>query len=96
MQDRYFRGYACAMNRQKMVIGSVLFLIVGLTWIVSFWNGSLGFSAAHPVAGSKFSIDVAVTGWPALGGVALTILGAILLLLSAVLSIIDLATARRT
>lgn len=95
MRGRYSRDYPYPMNHQKMVIGSVLFLVVGLTWIVSFWNGSLGFSAAHPVAGSKFSIDIAVTGWPALGGVALTILGAILLLLSAVLSVIDLATARQ-
>lgn len=83
------------MHRQKMVIGATLFLAVGLIWIVSFWNGSAGFSVAHPVAGSKFSLDVAVTGWPALGGLTLTVLGFALLLVCAVLSIVDLATARR-
>ena len=82
------------MNRQKMVIGATLFLAVGLIWIVSFWNGSVGFSVAHPVTGSKFSMDIAVTGWPALGGFTLTVLGAVLLLVSAVLSVVDLAAAR--
>jgi hypothetical protein len=83
------------MNRQKMVISATLFLAFGITWIVSFWNGSAGFSLAHPVAGSKFSLDIAVTGWPALGGFTLTVLGAAQLLICAVLSIVDLATARR-
>ena len=83
------------MNRQKMIIGATLFLAVGLTWIMSYWNGTVGFNAAHPVAGSKFSMNIAVTGWPALGGFTLTVLGAALLLVCAVLSIIDIASARK-
>ncbi len=83
------------MNRQKMVVASTLFLALGIAWIISFWNGHVGFVASQPVTASKFSMDITVTGWPALGGFALTILGALLLLVSAVMSIVDLATARR-
>jgi galactitol-specific phosphotransferase system IIC component len=83
------------MNRQKMIIGAALFLAVGIGWIISFWHGDAAFAAAHPVAGSKFSLNIEVTGWPALGGFTLTVLGAALLLLCAVLSVVDLATARR-
>jgi uncharacterized membrane protein len=83
------------MNRQKMVLAATIFLIAGVSWIVSSWNGNAGFAVAHPVAGSKFSLDVAVTGWPALGGVTLTVLGVALLLVCAVLSVVDIATARR-
>lgn len=83
------------MNRQKMIIGATLFLALGIAWIMTYWNGSVGFSAAHPVAGSQFKMDVVVTGWPALGGIALTIVGGVLLLVSAVMSIIDVAGARR-
>ena len=83
------------MNRQKMIVGATLFLVVGLTWIMSYWNGTVGFNAAHPVAGSKFSMNAAVTGWPALGGFSLTVLGVVLLLICAVLSMIDLANAHK-
>lgn len=83
------------MNRQKMIIGATLFLIIGVIWITSYWNGNVGFAVAHPVAGSKFSMNIAVTGWPALGGFSLTVLGAALLLVSAVLSVIDVATTHR-
>lgn len=84
------------MNRQKMIVGAAVFLAVGLGWMMSFWNGTMGFSAAHPVAGSKFSMNIAVSGWPALGGVALTATGLLLLLVAAVMSIVDLAASART
>lgn len=83
------------MNREKLTLGSVLFLAIGVTWIISFWNGSVGFNAAHPVAGSKFAMDVTVTGWPALGGVVLSGIGVIMLLFTAVMAVIDIASARR-
>ncbi|ABF40877.1 hypothetical protein Acid345_1876 [Candidatus Koribacter versatilis Ellin345] len=83
------------MNREKMVLGSVVFLALGIAWITSFWNGSMGFNAAHPIAGSSFAMNVTVTGWPALGGVTLTALGAVLLVVAAVLCVVDIATAKR-
>jgi len=83
------------MNRQKMIIAATVALAIGLAWVMSYWNGSAGFNVAAPVSGTKFSLNVEVTGWPALGGVALTAFGALLLLASAVTSIVDLATARR-
>lgn len=83
------------MNRQKMIIASVLFLTIGFIWITTYWKGSVGFSAAHPVAGSQFSMNISVSGWPALGGVAITSLGTILLVVVAVLSVVDIAIARR-
>ena len=81
------------MNLKKMLIGSVIFLAAGAAWIVSFWNGSVGFGEAHPVEGSKLSVQFVVTGWPALGGVALTLIGTILLLGCAVMAVFDLARA---
>lgn len=83
------------MNREKLIVGSVLFLAIGLAWIISYWNGSIGFNAAHPIAGSVFSMNITVTGWPALGGVLLSLLGALLLLFSGVVAVIDIASARR-
>ncbi len=83
------------MNRQKMILGAVLFLAIGIVWITSYWNGSVGLSAAHPVAGSTFTMNITVTGWPALGGVLLSVLGAVLLLISAVMAVVDIAGARR-
>ena len=78
-----------------MTIGSALFLAIGVAWIISFWNGSMGFSFAQPVAGSKFAMDITVTGWPALAGVVLTVIGAIMLIVSAVMAVYDLSTAGR-
>ena len=83
------------MNRQRMIIGAALLLGVGVVWITSYWNGSFGFAVGHPIAVTKLSLNVAVTGWPALGGGFLTVLGVILLVLSAILSVIDLVSARK-
>ncbi len=83
------------MHREKLTLGSILFLALGIAWITSFWNGSVGFTAGQPVAASKFAMDVSVTGWPALGGVVLCAVGAIMLLVCAVMSMVDIASARR-
>ncbi|HEY3929792.1 MAG TPA: hypothetical protein VGL89_15580 [Candidatus Koribacter sp.] len=83
------------MNRQKMIIVATVALALGLVWLVSYSNGTAGFNVANPVAGSKFSVSLITTGWPALGGMALTVVGVLLLLASAVTSIVDLAIARR-
>ncbi len=83
------------MHREKLTLASIVFLAIGLAWIISFWNGSVGFSAAHPVTASKFAMDVTVTGGPALGGIALTVIGAVMLLFCAVMAVVDIASARR-
>lgn len=84
-----------AMNRQKMIIVATVALALGLAWILTYSHGNAGFDVAHPVAGSKISVNLQTTGWPALGGVALTVFGALLLLISAVTSVVDIATERR-
>ena len=83
------------MNREKLTLCGVLFLVIGLSWIMSYWNGSAGFSTAHPVVESKLTINVVASGWPALGGMFLSIVGALTLIVDAVLAVMDLATAKR-
>lgn len=83
------------MNREKLTIGSVLFLAIGIVWITSYWNGTVGFTAGAPVSAVTMSMNVTVTGWPALGGILLTLVGVVMLLCSGVIAVMSIATAKR-
>jgi hypothetical protein len=78
-----------------MLVASVVFIILGLAWIMSYWNGSAGFVASYPASNMKLSLNVAVTGWPALGGLTFTVIGAVLLLVCAGLAIREVISMHR-
>ena len=70
------------MRSERVLIGSVLFLAVGLGLIFGFCNGTTGFSFGYPFSATSLHIDITTTGVPALAGMALTGFGCLLLLLS--------------
>ncbi len=60
------------MRSERVLIGSVLFLAVGLGLIFGFCNGTTGFSFGYPFSATSLHIDITTTGVPALAGMALT------------------------
>ena len=83
------------MKTEYWVIVSVVLLGVGIGWLASYWNGSMAFNAAYPLAGSTFVFNVKNTGSSALFGVLFTVLGALLLLLTLVGAIVRVASERK-
>lgn len=68
------------MRSERPLIASVVFLATGLSLIFGYFNGASSFNAAYPLASSALHIDITTNGPAALGGIALTALGLLLLL----------------
>ncbi len=68
------------MRSERPLIAAVLFLAAGLSLIFSYCNGASNFNAAFPMAASVFHLDITTAGPAALGGIALTALGVLLLI----------------
>jgi hypothetical protein len=72
------------MSGQRVLLGSVVVLAVGLSLIFGYCHGTVGFSAASSLAGCSLQVAITTTGTPALFGVALTLAGLVLLMWAAV------------
>jgi hypothetical protein len=68
------------MKSDGPLILAVLFLASGLTIIFSYGIGSAGFNAAYPFSAANLNLSIATTGPAAMGGLALTALGLLVLL----------------
>jgi hypothetical protein len=67
------------MKSERPLIGAVLCLAAGLALIFGYCTGTTSLNAAYPLASSAVHIDFAATGPAALGGLALSALGMLLL-----------------
>ena len=84
------------MNTERSVIASILFLGLGLGLILGFChNSTISFSAAHPAAGAALQIVINTNGWPAMLGVAATILGVLFLFAALVLAVLRKVESRQ-
>ena len=77
------------MRIDRLVIVSVLCLSSGLGLIFGYCNGTVGVNAAFPIEGCSLHIDTTTTGPGALSGLVLTAMGAVLLLCTTLLAVIN-------
>jgi hypothetical protein len=75
------------MNTERTLIGSIVFLAIGLGLIFGYCHGTVGLNAAYPVAGAGLSISINTTGLPAVLGTASTLLGVLLLVVALIQAI---------
>ncbi len=61
-----------------LVIVSVICLAAGVGLIFAYCNGTTGLQLGSPIAASTLRINIVTAGWPALAGLALTLLGVVL------------------
>jgi hypothetical protein len=76
------------MRIDRLLIVSVLCLSSGLGLIFGYCNGNVGVSAAWPPSGCSLQICTTTTGPGALGGLVLTVFGALLLICATLVAII--------
>jgi hypothetical protein len=67
------------MRSDGPLILAVLFLAAGLTIIFGYGVGTAGFNAAYPFSAANLQMSITTTGPAAIGGMALTLLGVLLL-----------------
>jgi signal transduction histidine kinase len=68
------------MKSNGPLIFAVLFLASGLTIIFVYGVGTAGFNAAYPFSAANLNLSIATSGPAAVGGLALTALGLLMLL----------------
>jgi hypothetical protein len=67
------------MTCERSVIASIVFLGLGLGLILSYSHDStISFGAAYP-AGATLQFVIYTNGWPAIAGLAATVVGILLL-----------------
>jgi hypothetical protein len=76
------------LKPDRFVIGSVLFLSWGLWLIFGYCHGTVGMNVVFPMSGASLNICITTYGPGALGGVALTAIGVLLLIGALIWSIV--------
>lgn len=76
------------MNSERSLIAATAFLVVGVSLIIGYCHGTIGFSAAYPVAGASLNITIDTKGLPAMAGFGATIVGLLLLIVALVQAIV--------
>lgn len=77
------------MKIDRLVILSFVLIAVGVIWVTTHWNGSVGFNFAFPVSGSNLTFNTTNTGSSALFGVLFTAFGLLLFFISFVGAVIN-------
>jgi uncharacterized membrane protein len=67
---------------RALVIVSIACLAIGVSLIFAYCNGTTNFQFAYPLSGASLHVDVTTTGVPALAGIMLTFVGAVLLIVT--------------
>ena len=68
------------MKPDRWLILAVIVLAAGLGLIFGYCHGTVGLNVALPISSASFNLCTTTTGPGSLGGFALTVLGALLLL----------------
>jgi hypothetical protein len=79
------------MRAERPLIASVVFLATGLSLIFGYCTGSSSLDAAFPLASSALRLNIVTTGPAALGGIACTTVGLLLMVWALLAAIIGQA-----
>jgi hypothetical protein len=70
------------MRSGRILIAAVVFLAAGCWVLFNYCHGTVGMSFGFPVSATNLHMEMTTTGMPALVGVPLTGLGALLLVIA--------------
>lgn len=82
------------MKSNRSLIAAVIFLAAGLGMIFVYCNGTTSMNVGYPFAGSALHVAITTTGPAAVGGVALTLLGLLLLIWAFIWAIVEVGRAK--
>ena len=85
------------MNCERSLIASIVFLGLGLGLILGYCHDStINFSAAHPASAASLQFVIYTNGWPAMAGLAATVVGILLLFAALVFAVLTQVSSRQT
>jgi hypothetical protein len=83
------------MKTRRLLICSFISLAIGLSLLFGYCNGTAGMNAGYPISATSLNISITTTGYPALFGIPLTILGLLLLTISFIAAIVGEIRSRK-
>ena len=85
------------MSCERSLIASIVFLGLGIGLILSYCHDStISFKFAHPAAAAALQFVIYTNGWPAMVGVAATVVGILLLFAALAFAILAHVTPHPT
>jgi hypothetical protein len=72
-----------------LIIAS-LSLAIGVGLIFGYCDGAAGFNFGSPLSATSLHVDITTKGVPAIAGLALTLLGALLLFVATIIALVGM------
>ena len=76
------------LRSDRPLIVAILLLATGLILVFGYGTGTAAFDAAYPVSRASLQLSISTSGMAAIGGLALTAMGLLSLLLSLIYAIV--------
>ena len=73
-----------------VLVTAVVCLAAGIGVLFAFCHGTTGVQFAYPFSAASVHVDITTTGFPAVLGYILTVVGAILLIVSTIVALIGM------
>lgn len=76
------------MITRRLLLAGIVFLVIGIWLLAAYCNGDAGFQAGDSISAFSIKLDITTVGYPAIFGVPAALLGSLLLIVSAIASLI--------
>lgn len=73
---------------RRLFLAAVVLLVLGIWVLAYFCSGNAGFQAGDQISAFSIKLDITTVGYPAIFGVLAVMLGSLLLIVSAIASLI--------
>jgi uncharacterized membrane protein len=73
---------------RRLFLAGVVFLVIGVWLLASYCHGDAGFQAGDSISAFSIKLDITTVGYPTIVGVPAVMLGSLLLIASAIASLI--------
>jgi len=73
---------------RRLFLAGVVFLVIGVWLLASYCNGDAGFQAGDSISAFSIKLDITTVGYPTIVGVPAVMLGSLLLIASAIASLV--------
>jgi uncharacterized membrane protein len=77
-----------------VLVTAVVCLGVGLGLLFAFCHGTTGVQFAYPLSAASVHIDIRTTGFAAMAGFTLIVLGAFLLIVATIIALVSMSRER--
>jgi hypothetical protein len=76
------------MITRRLLLGGAVFLVIGIWLLATYCQGDAGFQAGDQISAFSIKLNITTAGYPVIFGFPAVLLGSLLLLVSAIASLI--------